>query len=269
MDGRESNSKKSGKKCFVITPIGDVSSDTFRKAKGVIESVIKPVLKKDGFDDIKPSYEINESGMISNQIINRIMNDDLVIANLTGTNPNVMYELCLRHVIAKPIIHICEYGTGLPFDIKDSRTIFYDDDMLGVDELKTKMSAFLSEIRYDIEHKDNPIYSANKHWKVFKEIDDGESNKSVMNEMVMELINEMSELKYEIKSYKNMKYTDEKQMRDIGLYNMNKMRVYELAKRLNISSEKLIESASKVGIILSSPASSIKSSDALAIIESL
>ena len=105
--------------CFIITPIGDEKSTIFRKAKGVIDSVIKPVLELNGFSDIKPAYEINVSGMITTQIINRIINDDLVIANLTGTNPNVMYELCLRHVVAKPIIHICENRTTLPFDIKD------------------------------------------------------------------------------------------------------------------------------------------------------
>ena len=36
------------KTCFIITPIGDEKSDTFRRAKGVIESVIKPVLQKYG-----------------------------------------------------------------------------------------------------------------------------------------------------------------------------------------------------------------------------
>ena len=76
--------------CFIITPIGESTSDTFRKAKGVIESVIKPVLQKNGFSDIKPAYEINISGMINTQIINRIIEDDLVVVNLTGNNPNVM-----------------------------------------------------------------------------------------------------------------------------------------------------------------------------------
>ena len=75
------------KKCFIITPIGNDGSETFRMAKGVIESVIKPVLERNGFEDIKPAYEILESGMIGNQIVDRIVNDDLVIANLTGNNP--------------------------------------------------------------------------------------------------------------------------------------------------------------------------------------
>ena len=38
--------KEQGKKCFIITPIGSDGSEIFRKAKGVIESVIKPVLEK-------------------------------------------------------------------------------------------------------------------------------------------------------------------------------------------------------------------------------
>lgn len=45
--------KEQGKKCFIITPIGNDGSDIFRKAKGVIDSVIKPVLQRNGFDDIK------------------------------------------------------------------------------------------------------------------------------------------------------------------------------------------------------------------------
>ena len=70
MDKEQNVQKEQGRKCFIITPIGDEKSDIFRKAKGVIESVIKPVLKEYGFDDIKPAYEINVSGMINTQIIN-------------------------------------------------------------------------------------------------------------------------------------------------------------------------------------------------------
>lgn len=148
---------KNRKKCFIITPIGDEGSNTFRKAKGVIESAIKPVLQENGFDDIKPAYEIMESGMIGKQIVNRIIKDDLVVANLTGNNPNVMYELAIRHVIAKPIIHICENGATLPFDIKDSRTIFYNDDMLGTEELKNMFRKFVLNLDYSKHYTDNPI----------------------------------------------------------------------------------------------------------------
>lgn len=158
------------KSCFIITPIGEETSNIFRKTKGVIESVIKPVLIDYGFDEIKPAYEINITGMITTQIISRIIEDDLVIANLTGTNPNVMYELCLRHIVAKPIISICERGIDLPFDVKDNRTIFYENDMYGVSELKQEMKAFLEEIDYNKKYLDNPIYTVEKSKKLFNEM---------------------------------------------------------------------------------------------------
>lgn len=192
--------KDAKRKCFIITPIGNDNSDIFRKARGVIESVIKPILLDYGFYDIKPAYEINVSGMINTQIINRIVEDDLVIANLTGNNPNVMYELCLRHVVAKPIIHICEKGTALPFDIKDSRTIFFTDDMLGAEELKKDMKSFMNEISYEEDNIDNPVYNALKYKKLLKETQG--TNDNEMLQLLMEISNKLSE------SGKYKSYTD-------------------------------------------------------------
>lgn len=159
MDKKDKDTEIQRKRCFIITPIGETNSEIFRKAKGVIDSVIKPVLRLHGFEDIKPAYEIIESGMIGNQIIDRIVNDDLVVANLTGNNPNVMYELAIRHATAKPIIHICEKGTVLPFDIKDNRTAFFSDDMLGVQELQKEFEKYVIGLSYDREYRDNPIYN--------------------------------------------------------------------------------------------------------------
>lgn len=145
------------KRCFIITPIGELNSDIYRKAKGVIESVIRPELEKNGFSDIKSADEISESGMINNQIIRRIIKDDLVVANLTGNNPNVMYELAIRHAVARPIIHICEQGTKLPFDVANQRIIYYVNDMMGSFELSDSFRKFVEKINYSIYNKDNPI----------------------------------------------------------------------------------------------------------------
>lgn len=187
--------KEQERKCFIITPIGDASSETFRMAKGVIESVIKPLLSKYGYTDIKPSYEINQTGMITTQIINRIIDDDLVIANLTGNNPNVMYELCLRHVIAKPIIHICQTGTDLPFDIKDNRTIFYKNDMMGVQELLSQIELFLQEIDYSKEYNDNPIYNAKKIGRLLKEVPEESENKLEI-ELLQNILDSLNDLQH-------------------------------------------------------------------------
>ena len=49
---------------------------------------------------------------------------DLVVADLTEANPNVYYELALRHATAKPFIHLARDRTKLPFDLKVMDVIF-------------------------------------------------------------------------------------------------------------------------------------------------
>ena len=148
-------SKGETKRCFVITPIGDPASAIHRSAMGLIESVIRPVFETRGYD-VKAAHEISDPGSINDQIINRLLEDDFAVANLTGLNPNVMYELAVRHAIKKPLICLAEHGTVLPFDLKDERTIFYQNDMRGVEEVRPRLESMINAI--DNEWKaDNPI----------------------------------------------------------------------------------------------------------------
>ena len=85
------------------------------------------------------AHKISEPGSITKQVISEIYDSKLVIANLTNRNPNVMYELALRHAIGKPAIMIAEKGTLLPADIITQRTIFYQNDAKGVLELRDEL----------------------------------------------------------------------------------------------------------------------------------
>lgn len=179
---KETDTQEKKKSCFIITPIDNPDSEMFRHISGVIKSVVRPVLCKNfGFGEVSAAHEIDSPGSINNQVINRIIGDDLVIANLTGNNPNVMYELCLRHATAKPVIHICENGTNLPFDLKAERTIFYRNDMLGTEELKDRLISIISGIDYEKEYKDNPIYTAVSIDKILKEADTQDGMSLVVN----------------------------------------------------------------------------------------
>jgi hypothetical protein len=64
--------------------------------------------------------------MISVDVVNALIDADLVIADLTFLNPNVFYELGLRHAQRKPTIHLASHDTQMPFDNADHRAIFFD-----------------------------------------------------------------------------------------------------------------------------------------------
>jgi len=64
-------------------------------------------------------------GILTEEILGELLRADLVVADLTSSNPNVMYELGVRHAWNKPIILMAPEGELLPFDVKVVSTIFY------------------------------------------------------------------------------------------------------------------------------------------------
>lgn len=167
------------KRCFIITPIGDQDSEIRKKADGVINAIIKPTLIDLGYDIIPP-HEMSKSGSITQQVIEHIVNDDLVIANLTGLNANVMYELAIRHCVKKPIVCIIEKSTNIPFDVATERFIIYEDDFSNVISLKDNIrKAVLSSTKES--DVDNPIYRSIKDIDIMKKItESNDPNSSVL-----------------------------------------------------------------------------------------
>jgi hypothetical protein len=145
------------KSCFIITPLGDEFSPTRQKAEGVIEKVIEPTLS-DEYELILP-HKIALTGNITKQIIAAITSADLVIANLTELNPNVMYELGIRMAFGKATIIIAEKDTPLPFDIAQERTIFYADALYGSDDFIEELQAKVRAIDTNVENQ-GPVYES-------------------------------------------------------------------------------------------------------------
>ncbi|MEH0399179.1 hypothetical protein QA789_26655 [Streptomyces sp. B21-088] len=118
------------RRCFVIGPIGDPHAvhgsperEAYEHHLGIFEQVIAPACQKHGITAVRADG-IAHAGDINEQICRHVVESDLVVADVSGGNPNVMYELGLRHITGKPTIHIGEAGQ-LPFDIASIRTIRY------------------------------------------------------------------------------------------------------------------------------------------------
>ncbi|MFG6668459.1 hypothetical protein ACGK9R_15325 [Halomonas sp. HNIBRBA4712] len=155
----EESSQTENKKAFIVTPIGNDNTNIRRATDGLIKSVLEPILFEFNYEP-KASHQENDLGSISIKVIKHLLEDDLVIVNLSHLNANVMYELGIRHATGKPVILICEENTELPFDTRDQRTIFYNNDMMGGIELAKRLKAVLSDEKKLLSNESNPIYMA-------------------------------------------------------------------------------------------------------------
>jgi hypothetical protein len=148
--------------CFVIGPIGDEASPERIHADWLFKGIILPVFEKD-FPDwiVERADKIATPGMINAQIINRLHDVALVIADLSFHNANAFYELSIRHKVGKPIIHMIGKGQNIPFDVVPHRAIQFShnhpDDH---EEAREHLRAAVAEAIKPGFEPDNPILHA-------------------------------------------------------------------------------------------------------------
>ncbi len=147
--------------CFYISPIGQEDSERRKHADFFLEYVVTPALKEFDLRVIRAD-QIGKPGMIGKQVLEHILKSRLVIADLSFHNPNVFYELCLRHVARLPTVQIIRGAEEIPFDIDQYRTVKIDTtDVYGfLPSLQTYISEIANQVRRALEDADavdNPI----------------------------------------------------------------------------------------------------------------
>ncbi len=161
--------KKNGNKiCFVVSPIGEEGSETRERADQVLKHIISTSVEPLGYTVIRAD-KISEPGIITTQIIEHIVDSDLVIADLTEKNPNVFYELAVRHAIRKPLVQLIRKGDIIPFDVAATRIIQFDlHNLDSVAAAKEEISSQVKSLESGNNDVHNPI-SVSLDLKVLKE----------------------------------------------------------------------------------------------------
>lgn len=151
--------------CFVISPIGSRLAPIGTPARAsyeqniqVWERVIEPACAHFGLTPLR-SDKISEPGEITEQIFTLLRDSDVVIADLTDGNANVMYELGLRHTRDKITVQIGEYQR-LPFDVNTIRTLQFTRTEAGFIDVRESL---IESLRAALAGRSTPV-TATRVW---------------------------------------------------------------------------------------------------------
>ena len=144
------------KLCFVIMPFSSTNRHSTEEWTDIFENVHKPAITGS-----RHGYECERSeigtGAFIKDILLQLNQADVVLADLTDMNPNVLYELGVRHVLKNRTILVSQTMDDIPSDLKQYGVITYKTDPKSVADYKKKISKILKDIRDNPDRADNPV----------------------------------------------------------------------------------------------------------------
>lgn len=155
---------------FVISPIGKSDEDGVDFTEIFMEQIVIPAAARaGGFSTPLRADKVNAPGSISASIVKDIVRADVCVADLTGRNPNVMYEVAIAHAADKPVILLQQEQGGGPFDFSHERVIRYG---LRVDEANAAMKLLAEHLLHANDDQEDNFLKAtmNPVRSIFKQI---------------------------------------------------------------------------------------------------
>jgi O-acetyl-ADP-ribose deacetylase (regulator of RNase III) len=132
--------------CFVIMPFGkkeDIEGTIIDFDK-VYEDLIEPVITEMNMKCVRCD-QVAAAGWIHKDMIRYIHDSEACVVDLTTCNPNVFYELGIRHALRRQVtVLLRQKNVRLPFNIQGLRTIEYGLDFRGITNAKAEIRTFLS-----------------------------------------------------------------------------------------------------------------------------
>lgn len=152
--------------CFVIMGFGqkkDPDSGRVLNMDASYENIIKPAVEAAGLICVRAD-EVQHSGVIDKPMYEKLLNADLVIADISTANPNAIYELGVRHALRpSTTILMKEVDGKFHFDLNHLATFSYKHlgEDIGASEAKKKSQALKALIEATLADKspDSPVYT--------------------------------------------------------------------------------------------------------------
>jgi len=149
--------KRMTKLCYVIMPFSKTKACTEEEWTDIFDAVIKPAVEGAGL-----GYSCRRSeattGNVINKIVDALYRADVVIADLTDRNPNVFYELGVRHTLKNRTMMIAQRRNDIPSDLHGYASHVYKWKTSGDKAALTrKLRALLRHIEDDTDRSDNPV----------------------------------------------------------------------------------------------------------------
>lgn len=146
--------------CFVIGPIGAEGTEVRRRSDTMLRHVITPAAQEQGYSVVRAD-QIVVAGVITSQILKHVLEAPLAIADLSGLNPNVMYELGVRHAAKRPVIQVMAKGQPLPFDVANVRTLMIDlFDLDSVERGRRELARMIAAVTTEAANEGSPVSAA-------------------------------------------------------------------------------------------------------------
>ena len=111
----EAGADKEKRICFVIMPFSDPEGYEQGHFKKVYEQIFKPAIQDAGFEPFRMD-DSNKSTLIHADMFDHLIHDAIALCDLSAKNPNVLYELGIRHAFDLPVVLVQEEGQSKIFD---------------------------------------------------------------------------------------------------------------------------------------------------------
>jgi hypothetical protein len=126
-----------------------------------LEELIRPAVASTSLGlEVVRADDIHRPGSFVRDILEYLAGAHTVIVDLTGQNPNVFYELGVRHALSPRTIMIAGTAADIPADLREYRTLIYGDiagDIAHDDNNSETLRKYLEEIERTPDAADNPV----------------------------------------------------------------------------------------------------------------